>query len=90
MQATSGSDEPMAPGDGHSNAETYFGYLVWYARVAAVAYLIIILVAALRDDLTRTKVLYGTIRVCQTVARTVGGWALEAEQTYNEHVESLH
>lgn len=42
------------------------------------------------EDEIKLHVLNALIRVLQSIARLCGGWALQCEQLYNNHVNALH
>ena len=64
--------------------------LTWTIRLLTVAYISFALFQLLSDDEVRLHVLHGIIRVLQSTARLLGGWALNVESHYNDYVNTLH
>lgn len=62
-----------------------------FASVFFATFVISIIVSRMWDeDEIKLNVLHMLVRVLQAIARLCGGWALEFEQIYNDHVNALH
>jgi hypothetical protein len=90
MSSTPGENESI-PSNFQSKVEDSAGeYVVWIIRFAIISYMFGIATRLWSDEETRLRLMHLSIRMFQNIARLFGGWALEAEKSYNQYVESLH
>ena len=94
MSEEASSNEPDAYDGEGENQELLFHYSDAIATLAATFFATIIvclIVARMWDeDQIKLHVLDALVRLLQAIARLCGGWALECERAYNEHVNALH
>lgn len=90
LSGSSGENEHNAPKPEPEVEVTPGELFVWFLRFATVGYTIGFLSRLWADDEIRLHVLHASVRVLQTTARIVGGWALKTEKSYNEYVNTLH
>lgn len=85
------AEDEQSPHDNKQEAQVSVAeLLIWFVRLTAIGYALGLVTRLLSEDEIRLQLMFNLIRLFQSVARTVGGWALETEKAYNEYVESLH
>lgn len=87
MQGSTGQNESLSSEDAREDQNTLVEPFLWTLQFITVTYLFY---RMWTDDEIRLHVLHAITRILQTLARVLGGWALEFEQAYNEYVKSLH
>ena len=94
MSEETSGNEPDAYDSEGENQELLFHHSAAIATLAATFFATIIvclIVARMWDeDQIKLHILDALVRLLQAVARLCGGWALECERAYNEHVNTLH
>jgi hypothetical protein len=82
----------------HQSEEEDSGFLFHYSTTVATlsaaffgTIIVSLLVSRMWDeDQIKLHILDTLIKMLQGVARLTGGWALECERAYNDHVNTLH
>lgn len=89
LQGTPSQNEQHAGEIYGVNQPTFKGAIIQMAVVAGSVVLLRWVMSTNRDEIILTG-MHGCIRGLQVVARIVGQWAINAEDSYNEMVSTLH
>lgn len=90
LSGPSSEDESVPPNMEREDQISSGELFVWIVRLATVGYTVGFMARLWSDDEIRLHMMHASIRLCQSVARVFGHWALQTEKLYNEYVNSLH
>ena len=90
MQDEARENEPVASESERKGPDLHLKYIIWFIRLAAASYIAGMLWTIWQEDEVRLHVLHTWIRALQSMARTLGIWAIQAEAAYNEVADLLH
>lgn len=90
MQGSTGENEPVSSEDEGTTKDFVVEPFLWALQFFTVSYLVYTMFSMLSEDEVRLRILHAITKVLQGLARIIGSWALEFENSYNEYVDSLH
>lgn len=90
VSGPSGEDEYSPPEHKQEDQGLSGEAVTWIIRIGTVGYFAFFVGRIITDEEIRLHMMHFSIRMLQSAARLLGGWALKTEKSYNEYVNTLH
>lgn len=90
LPRTPGENEPTSPERYPDIEEGQINGIIWIVRGIAVAYLASISYWLWKDEIVKAHLLHLLTKFCQSLARHIGGWGINMENSYNSLVMTWH